>query len=369
MELSRRLFIGASLATLAERGRADVNAAIFPYGTHVYREPPLPFEAIEADLPLLKRLGFTMIKIQESWSADERREGEVDLSLVERVVAGARTNGLLVYFGITMEQAPAWLWRKYPDAQMVYEDGTPHNDPTQYLLPADGKPGPCWHHPGARAAGSRFVEALARIIGKYDNILIWNAFQEIGFWPLRPGHPIGFCYCKHTLSEFRLWLQKQYGTLDRLNRGWRTSFGEWEEVEPPRSFGQVPAMLDWRYFMDDVTLSDNLRWKTEALRRGDPSRRPVMAHTNSPTIGSTADWRYARVLDVFGSSAYPSWGELEDPDTSADERVGRSNLPYEQLWSGVMLKFDYARSASVKGEFWTLMVRPARVWVRTWLPS
>jgi hypothetical protein len=75
---------------------------------------------------------------------------EINLETVAQVVSDARQNGLLVYFGVPMEQAPAWFWRRYPDASMVYETGQPHNDPTQYLLPADAKPGPCWHHPGAR---------------------------------------------------------------------------------------------------------------------------------------------------------------------------------------------------------------------------
>src|SRR5215469_15099544 len=134
--------------------------AIFPYGTHVYREPSLPLEQLRADFPLLKRLGFTMIKIQESWSTDERKEGEIDLSKVAQVVSDAGQNGLLVYFGVTMEQAPAWLWKKFPDARMEWESGERLSDPTQYLLPNDGKPGPCWNHPGARAAATHFIEAV-----------------------------------------------------------------------------------------------------------------------------------------------------------------------------------------------------------------
>ncbi len=92
------------------------------------------------------------------------------------MVSDARQNGLLVYFGVTMEQAPAWLWQKYPDCTMRYENNQAVIDPTQYLLPNDGKPGPCWNHPGARAAGIRFVEAVGREVGKYDNILVWNVW-------------------------------------------------------------------------------------------------------------------------------------------------------------------------------------------------
>ena len=54
---------------------------IFPYGAHVYREPHLPLEDFRHDFPILKRLGFTMIKIQEVWGYDEVHEGQIDLSV------------------------------------------------------------------------------------------------------------------------------------------------------------------------------------------------------------------------------------------------------------------------------------------------
>ena len=358
--MTRRTFgCLAAAGALSRTLGANAASPIFPFGTHVYREPHLPLDELRADFPVLKRLGFTMVKIQESWSADEKKEGEIDLSNVARVVSDARQSGLQVYFGVTMEQAPMWLWKKFPAAVMLYENGEGHNDPTQYLLPADGKPGPCWHHPGARDAGIRFVEAVGREIGKFDNIAIWNVFQEIGVWPLKPGH-LGVCYCPNTLEEFRKWLKAKYASLDRLNAAWRTSFGTWEEVEPPRNFGPVPSMLDWRYFMDDVYLVDVLRWKAEALRRSDPGRRPVMAHMSSPTIGRAAEWRYAEVLDVFGSSTYPSWGELPEPAQSSSQRVQESPAVYHQLVHEVLLKFDYTRSASRDGNFWVAELQGGR---------
>lgn len=340
----------------APRGAAEAGGKrIFPYGTHVYREPHLPLEQLRADFPILKRLGFNMIKIQESWAIDEQREGEINLATVAQVVAEARQNGLRVYFGVTMEQAPAWLWKKFPDANMLYETGQPHHDPTPYLLPADGKPGPCWHHPGARQAGSRFMEAVGREIGKYDNIQVWNVWQEIGFWPMRPGH-LGVCYCANTLREFRAWLRARYKTLRHLNEAWLSGYGDWEEVEPPRSFTMVPPYIDWRYFMDDVYLSEAVRWKAEAFRRSDPLRRPILAHVAEPTIGGTSEWRYAEALDVFGSSTYPAWQGFHDWDAdraSAGKPVSKFPGLHHELWEAVLMKFDYVRGASRHGEFWT----------------
>ena len=242
----------ASTVAVAAVGDSALSSAevpkeeIFPFGTHVYREPSLPLEQLRHDMPLLKRLGFNMVKIQESWVIDEKVEGSIDLSNVMRVVSDARDYGLKVYFGVTMEMAPAWLWQKYPDAYLVYNTGQPHLDQLQYVIPADGKPGPCWHHRGAREAAIRFLKEVGSQVGRYDNVLVWNVWQEFGFWPMKPGM-LGFCYCENSLREFRIWLQARYGSIQKLNDAWKSGYGTLAEVIPPRVASDLPPYLDFRY--------------------------------------------------------------------------------------------------------------------------
>jgi len=312
---------------------------VFPFGTHVYREPCLDLDDVLRDLPLLKRYGFNMIKIQEHWAADERREGEYDFSRVEQVIKRADDLDLGVYLGLTMEQAPAWIWRKYPDCHFVYSDGRRHNQPTQYTIPMDGKPGPCWDHPAVRAAAARFIGELARKLGQYKNIWAWNTFQEIGFWPNTAGK-LGFCYCPHTLARFREWLREKYETLEALNATWQINYGIWDEVEPPRREEPLAPFIDWRYFMDDVYLARQLAFKTKALKDNDPLQRPVFSHADTPRVGSGAEWRWARVSDFFGTSNYPKWnnGHPWDDPVESDEQALRN-----EIWEEMMLCTDLAR--------------------------
>jgi beta-galactosidase len=337
--------------------RADAAAGsntIFPYCTHVYREPHLPLEQFRHDFPILKRLGFNMIKIQEVWGYDEVHEGNIDLTNVSRVVSDARQNGLQVYFGVTMENPPMWLWKKFPDANMVYATGESYDDPTPYVLPADGKPGPCWHHPEARAAGVRFIEAVNREIGKYDNIAVWNVFQEINFGAVR-SEPLGLCYCHNTLAAFRVWLRTRYSTLDALNATWRSSYGDWQEVEPPHLSPKVPPAIDWRYFMDDVYLSFNLKWKAEVFRRMDTLHRPILAHVAGVTPGSTRECRYAEELDILGSSCYPGWREplAWDFDHGTPDTPLTAATQATQQVEDILMHFDQLRSAKRDGVIWT----------------
>ena len=320
----------------------------------MYREPSLSLEQIRVDLPLLKKLGFNMIKVQECWANDEKQEGVIDLAKVAQIVSDASDCGLWVDFGLTMELAPAWLWAKFPDASPVYETGEAHNDQLQYVIPADGKPGPCWHHPGAREAAVRFIEIVGKAIGKYENVIAWNVWQEIGFWPMRPGH-MGVCYCAHTLDAYRLWLRERFGSVDKLNAAWRSSYGNFQEVVPPRFAADAPPNIEFRYFMDDVYLAEALRWKADALRRSDPHHRPVFAHQDKPIVGSSQHWRHARALDFFGGSTYPAWETLQPwdagrpaPGHAIDPQLGKQS----ELWDSVLLRFDYLRNATPGGNVW-----------------
>ena len=312
---------------------------LFPWGTHVYREPCLDLDGVLRDLPLLKRYGFNMIKIQEHWSADESREGEYDFSRVEQVVRRADELDLGVYLGLTMEQAPAWIWRKFPDCHFVYSDGRRHNQPAQYTIPVDAKPGPCWDHPGVREAAARFIGELARTLGQYRNIWAWNTFQEIGFWPNTAGK-LGFCYCPHTLERFREWLREKYGTLAELNATWQINYDDWDEVEPPRREEPLAPFIDWRYFMDDVYMARQLAFKTEALRKNDPYQRPVFSHADTPRIGSGAEWRWARVGDFFGTSNYPKWNNGHPWD---DKVESEDAALLNEIWEEMILCTDLAR--------------------------
>lgn len=318
---------------------------LFPVGTHVYREPYQDQAELMADLPILKRLGFNMIKIQESWAIDEPQEGNYDFSRIERIMTRARELELGVYLGLTMEQAPAWMWKKFPDAYLVYASGLPHNDPTQYCLPADGKPGPCWDHPGARQAGEHFVAELARRLGRFDNLWVWNTWQEIGFWP-NEGGPLGFCYCPHTLDRFRQWLRAKYDTLSALNLRWYTAYSSWDEIEPPRRFSASPAFLDWRYFMDNAYITNALEWKTRALKEHDPGKRPVFSHVGGPRIGAGAEWRWSRVGDFFGNSNYPAWGPFDRWDDAVAEKASWHTTVLYEMWNSLSLRADMVRCAT-----------------------
>lgn len=322
---------------------------LFPLGSHLCREPMPPMSEMKHDMENLKRHGFNLIKLQEHWMIDEPLEGKTDFSRYEELITHAAQLDLGVYLGLTCEQAPGWLWQKHPDCRMVGQNGLPIACEAQATLPGDGKPGPCYDHPGAMADQLRFIRTLVKTLGRHENVVVWNTWQEIAYWSIGIcGQAV--CYCPHTLLAFRQWLKTlHHNDLDALNRAWNTRYADWQFITPSRCLLKYTLAVEiaWQYFMDNEQIARVLRARAKAIRESDPLKRPVFAHKGGPIIGSGKDWIYARSQDFLGSSIYPAW-------TSASTRYSgvKTDAPHEALVAEmyfVARNFDYIRSCNRRG--------------------
>jgi beta-galactosidase len=123
----------------------------FLLGSHLCRFPMPSTKELFADMVNLKKHGFNLIKIQTHWAVDEPLEGQYEFEKYDSIVQHAKDLGLYVYIGFTLEQAPIWLYQKYPDCRMVGRNGLPVQYESPYTLPSDGKPGPCFDQPDSMA--------------------------------------------------------------------------------------------------------------------------------------------------------------------------------------------------------------------------
>ena len=323
-------------------------ARVFPLGSHLCREPMPGMAEMKRDMEILKRQGFNLVKLQEHWMVDEPAEGQCDFSRYEELIAHAASLDLGVYLGLTCEQAPHWLYEKHPGCRMIGRNGLPVVYEAPTTLPADGKPGPCYDHPGAMSDQLRFIRRLVEVLGRFENLVVWNTWQEIGYWSDRlVGDAVCFCPC--TLASFRRWLAERHGDLDALNRAWNTRYAAWDAVSPSRAAGarQPQAVdIDWQYFMDNVQIANVLRARADAIRAADPLKRPVFAHKGGPALGFGQDWTYARTQDFLGSSCYPAWGCGSGWDDGHQRPFRREHALLTEMWDGVAYRYDYIRSAN-----------------------
>lgn len=330
---------------------------LFPFGSHLCREPMPPMSEMKKDLEILKKAGFNLVKLQEHWSYDEPEEGKYDFSKYEELIDYAAKLDLAVYLGLTCEQAPAWLYQKYPDCRMIRSDGVPVAYEPQMTLPADGKPGPCFDHPGVQKSQRRFLKKLIQTLGVFENIVVWNTWQEIttNEWSagMAGGSPV--CYCPYTLEFFREWLKTQYKDLDGLNNAWKTRFCDWKYVFPERIKKYLlPQTLDWNYFMENIVTAKVLQDRCQIIKESDPRKRPVFAHSAVPQIASGIDWTYAKTQDFLSSSCYPAspaWSGI--PVLHWDDSYPRKNSSREknsallaEIADSIILRFDYIRSCN-----------------------
>lgn len=324
---------------------------VFPLGSHLCREPMPPMSEMKRDMEILKRHGFNLIKLQEHWAIDESSEGRCDFSRYEELIAHAAQLDLGVYLGLTCEQAPNWLWDKHSGCRMIGRNGAPIACQAQTTLATDGKPGPCFDHPGARADMLRFIHRLVETLGRYENVVVWNTWQEIAYWAeFFTGQPV--CYCPYTLDHFRRWLKEWYVDLDALNRAWNTRYSEWNCVRPEQGKEKYPCAQEiaWRYFMDNVQMADILCVRAATIRAADPLKRPVFAHKSAPIIGSGQDWTYARCQDFLGSSSYPAWFAAPQAWDDDNQRpFARQTALVNEMWGPLALRFDYLRCANPSG--------------------
>ncbi|HOX05408.1 MAG TPA: beta-galactosidase [Planctomycetota bacterium] len=123
------------------------------------------------------------------------------------------------------------------------------------------------------------------------------------------GAPFDFCYCKHCLERFRVWLERRYGTLAALNRQWATAFRHWHEVVPrttddtlrrqahEKDFN-LSSWADHREFMDDV-VTGTYALMREFGRAADPNALYATTGGQGPLAHGGFDFaKIARSVDL-----------------------------------------------------------------------
>lgn len=222
-----------------------------------------------------------------------------------------------------------------------------------YVLDEDGKLQNLYHvtlfNPNFRRYIAAYDGELAGLYGsRYgrDQLYMWSLDNEwqgmIDYQPL-------------VIELYRRWLEKRYGSLDELNRVWRSAYASFDEIEPPP---QVPRRrpegteavnwLNWYYFQSE-NFSDVIRERFEAMHRGDPLHRPVglkavqgcidfshwtkrKLHNFSDLAEKTRDFTGGWLgCDVYGNN------DAFEYEISFLDNCARPTAPDDSSWYGVNL--------------------------------
>lgn len=276
------------------------------HGADYYPEQWLDMpEILEEDIRLMKKAGIDVVTMGVfAWAALEPEEGIWNFRWLEEMMDRLHENHIAVILATPSGARPRWLAEAYPEVLRVTEDrrrnlyGRRMNH--------------CYTSLAYRTRTQRIDRELAGRFGNHPALIAWHISNEYH----------GECHCSLCQAAFRAFLKEKYGTLERLNHAWWTSFWsktytDWQQLCSPSSIGENAIQgleLDWKRFVTRQT-KEFMDLEIAAVREFSP--RPVTTNM----IGSFPEVDYPRLaesLDVAAADIYPEWGSKSDEKISME---------------------------------------------------
>ena len=249
------------------------------------------------DAKLMKEAGFDAIRLAEfSWSMLEPELNRFDFGWLDDAIALFAGHGIKAVLGTPTAAPPAWVIEVDPEILPVNKNGT--------RLGFGGRHHVCHSNAKYREHATRVVNAMADHYRDNDAVIGWQIDNELG-----NSHD-ELCMCGNCLAGFREWLEKKYGTIEKLNESWGTAF--WSQTYS--GFCQVPGprvtpnshspslLLDWKRFCSDLVIGFG-RLQIDIIREKCPGR--FITHNFMGFFDKLDYHKLAGNLDFVSHDQYP----------------------------------------------------------------
>jgi beta-galactosidase len=245
-------------------------------------------ESVRHHFQLMHKYGLTIARIFIIWDDIERERDQWDLHRYDWIYDAAQESDIKIAATLCAEDPPGWM-----------------------------KLTPFYHHrmnlndPQLRERSAIYIE---KVVGRY------RTHPAQGPWLLMNEPALQVNYEKSTMEAFGKWLEKRYGTVDRLNERWFQPLQNFSDVQvnPEQwipGWTDYYSFIDWKEFnIDD--LCDFLRWIEQQIRALDTTHA---THVNPPGLirnlaaGGADPWKEGTTVDFLGTSIHPAhnFGEYE----------------------------------------------------------
>lgn len=262
-------------------------------------------KVLEQDIEMMKEAKVNILSIgMFSWAKLEIDEGIYDFAWLDKVLDRLKENKIKVFLATPSGAKPQWMSIKYPEIRRVNALG-------QREFPGR-RHNHCPSSPIYRQKVQQINEKLAQRYSHHEAVLGWHLSNEYG----------GYCYCPLCQARFRKWLEEKYGTIEKLNRAywstfWSHTYNSFEEIQAPSPLGEdhVHALkLDWKRFSSDNAL-DFCKFERDTVRKFNPDL-PIT--TNFMEFFLDYDYgQWAKELDFVCWDSYPQWHVFDDPSYTA----------------------------------------------------
>lgn len=263
-------------------------------------------DILERDVELMREAHVNCVSVGIfSWARLEPEEGVYDFEWLDQVIDRLWKGGIRVILATPSGARPAWMASKYPEVLRVndhyqrYHFGARHNH--------------CLTSPVYRRKVREMDTRLAQRYANHPAVILWHLSNELS----------GSCWCPLCQEAWRGWLKNKYGTLDKLNDAWWTSFWahrytDWSQVEAPGGLGETSTngmFIDWRRFST---------WQCKTFMMAEKEA----VQSVNPDLKCTANlmerfWDYdyfdlAEGMDVVSWDSYPLWHSGDDVARAAE---------------------------------------------------
>lgn len=211
------------------------------YGADYYPEH-WPEERWETDARLMQEAGFNIVRLAEfAWIKMEPSEGNYDFSWLLKAMDILHKHGIQSVIGTPTATPPAWLIAAKPEILKI--------DENRVQTTFGNRQFSCINQPAYLEASDKIVTAMAKALGKLDEVYGWQLDNEFG--PL--------CYCEVCRKKFQDWVKAKYVTLSALEDAWGTIFWsqtytDWSQIPLPWNTSNAPnpsLALDYKRFFSE----------------------------------------------------------------------------------------------------------------------
>ena len=204
---------------------------------------------------------------------------------------------------------------------------------------------PSFSDPGFLDRLSNIVQAVVRGKSRYnmDYYFVGDEGSLTSY-----ADPYDFDWSAFALADFRKWLKTEYGTIESLNKEWRSEFRSWDEVVPyttdkARTERNYAPWADHRTFME-VSFARAYQTVRDAVVKSDPNGRIALSGTQVTTAYNGCDWyRLDRVIDDFLSYDGGNQWDLHRSFAKPGSMIG--------FWTGYG-----SRGVAVQNAIWTAAI-------------
>ena len=258
-----------------------------------------PRERWDKDAAMMKAAGLKMVRLAEfAWSNMEPSQGKFDFKWLDEAIAVLDRQGLKVILGTPTAAPPAWIIEKHPDILPWDEKG--------HVMPFGLRRHYCFNNPDYLRHSDRITAAMARRYARDPRVTAWQSDNEY----------CGRCFCPRCEAAFRIWLKKQYKSLDAVNDRWGTGFWshtytKWSQIPAPKhgmGMNNPGLHLDWMRFYSD-SIVDFQKRQVDIIKRANPRARVTHNTMTMGTYNEVDLYKLAKDLDIVSWDNYPMWSK------------------------------------------------------------